>query len=443
MKLRKNLYFCPQCGTPGKHLKGVSAQTRRCESCGTEFSVNQAATNASEDAGLQFPPTSHWRWWVSGAVVLAAATAFAVPLWISLSSSDMPAAETRVNWGRAQAAALHEAGGKISRIELFQRRNDQNQDEYTVVVSDMQSGARLSEPQVYRLPWMLHGEEFRNFSDGNLYLGLKEKIMLRLDPGAQQFVDITPQLSAQFPRELVSGIAKISFAYKDRPDCFEVLANDGKKYWVYWLIGQIRTEDQSREEQQKIAAYTGLTEDYEFAPLAGGNSSNRAYLLVKTWRKTQSGQPQYRGYLELTPTDSEAFRRDPRSLRELDSGYAVRPYVISDGLSKLQVQQPATPRFNADVMARNATRLLLSYSPTPDEAQGRVLQLLDRQSGQIVWSRAVAQIPQLAQNRGQQYAKGQGLPSGFFMQGTSMEPGYLMDNNGGLVKDFAPPPSTR
>ncbi|QXZ08873.1 hypothetical protein KUF54_12520 [Comamonas sp. Y33R10-2] len=443
MTLRKNLYFCPQCGTSGKHLNRASAQTRRCESCGTEFSVSQAAAAAPDAVHFSLPSAGHWGWWVSGALVLAAAAAFAVPLWISLGRSGSPSVESRVNWGRAQESALHEAGGKISRIEIFQRRNEQSQDEYTVVVSDMQSGAHLSEPQVYRLPWMLHGEDFRNLSDGNLYLQLKEKIMLRLDPGAQQFVDITPQLSAQFPRELGSGIAKITFAYKYRPDCFEVLANDGKKYLVYWLIGQIQTEEQARESAQKIASYTELTEDYQFVPLMEGNSLNRNFLLVKTWRKSQSGQPQYSPYFEMAPVGSESFRRGSSYMREVGSGYAVRSYVISEGLTKLQVLEPATPRFNADVLAHNATRLLLSYSPTPDEAQGRVLQLLDRHSGQIVWSRTMAQIPQLAQNRGERYLKAQGIPSGFLMQSTSMEPGHLMDNNGGLVKDFASPPRTR
>lgn len=441
MNLPKNFYFCPQCGIPAKHLSRGWAQARRCESCGAQFSVSQAPTDTSDDWDLRLQHTSHWRWWVVGAVILALAVSFLLPMWSSFSRSDRSSVEARVNLnasrGRAQATTLYEESGKISRIDLFKQRNEQNQDEYTVAVTDMQSGAALSEPQLYRLPWMLNGEEFRSLSDGKIYLQLKEKIMLQLDAETKQFVDITPQLSAKFPSELGVGIAQVKFAYKDRPDGFEVLANDGKKYWVYWLIGQIRSQDKSSEEEQKIAAYTDLKEDYEFAPINGGSSLNRAYLLIKTWRKTQSGQPQYRGYVELVAMDGETYRRDPRNLREMDGGYAVQPYVLNRGLTKLLVQQPATPRFNAAILASNAQSLLLSYTPTPDEMQGRELQLLNRQSGQIVWSRLVEQLPQIT--RGGAYLSADALPSGFFLHSDGMTPSLLIGNDGRVLHDFNPP----
>ena len=49
----------------------------------------------------------------------------------------------------------------------------------------------------------------------------------------------------------------------------------------------------------------------------------------------------------------------------------------------------------------------------------------------------MAQIPLLARERGGIYTRAQALPSGFFMQGSSLEPGYLMDNQGALVREFA------
>lgn len=444
MKLQKKLYFCPECGTPANHLSRNSSQTLRCESCGAQFSVSQAsagASDASDDWGLRLQHTSHWRWWVVGAVTLSLAISFLMPLWGSFSRSGSPSADAllklNASRGRAQATTLYEESGKISRIDLFKQRNEQNQDEYTVAVTDMKSGAALSQPQIYRLPWMLHGEEFRSLSDGKLYLQLKEKMMLQLDAETKQFVDITPQLSAKFPSELGVGITQVKFAYQDRPDGFEVMANDGKKYWVYWHIGQIRSQAQSREEEQKIAAYTDLKEDYEFAPIDGGISFNRAYLLIKTWRKTHSGQPLYRDYLELVAMDSETYRRDSRNLREMDGGYAVKAYVLNRGLTKLQVQQPATPRFNAAILANNAQSLLLSYTPTPDEMQGRELQLLNRQSGQIVWSRTVEQMPQVT--RGGVYLSADAIPSGFFLSSDGMTPSLLIGNDGRVLHDFNPP----
>ena len=51
-----------------------------------------------------------------------------------------------------------------------------------------------------------------------------------------------------------------------------------------------------------------------------------------------------------------------------------------------------------------------------------MLQLLDKQNNQIVWSRDVAQIPLLARERGGIYARAQGLPSGFSCRAAAWSP---------------------
>lgn len=431
-------YFCPQCGARRSHpVAGLSSQ-HVCESCGTTFAVGAGA--APDVTAMQIPLQAprqlldKYRNAVITAVLALVAAMFLLPLLVDLkkNSRTVAAAQSR---GRADMSALHEAGGKFSRIDVYKNRTDQNEDEYRIEVSDMQSGAALSEPQFYRFPWMQNGGEFKNFSDGNLYLQLKEAAVLRFDPGAQQFVDLRPMLAAQFPRELGAGLAKIRFTYRDRPDSFEVTANDGRKYYVYWVAGQILdAEVASKADEQRAAQASRTRKYYRYAQLPRGHSQESSYLLVQYWSKHDSGQPEHLPYFELKPRPDpkEAGRWD----RDVGGGYMVSAYALDQGLTRLEVID-ATPRFDATVLAENATRLLLAYSATPEPSKGRMLQLLDKQNNQIVWSRDVAQIPLLARERGGVYVRAQGLPSGFFMQGSTLEPGYLMDNQGELVQEFA------
>lgn len=428
-------YFCPQCGARRSHpVAGLSGQ-HVCESCGTTFAVGAGA--APDVTAMQIPLQAprqlldRYRNAVIAVVLALVAAMFLLPLLVDLkkSSRTVAAAQSR---GRADMSALHEAGGKFSRIDVYKNRTDQNEDEYRIEVSDMQSGAALSQPQFYRFPWMQNGGEFKNFSDGNLYLQLKEATVLRFDPGAQQFVDLSPLLMAQFPRELGVGLAGVRFSYDDRPDCLQVVTNDGRKYHVYWVAGQILDAEVASElDEQRAAKARQTRKYYRYAPLDKGSSLEKRFLLVQYWNKYENGQPQYLTHFELKPLE-EAGSFD----RDVGGGYAVSHYSVTRGLVRLEVID-ATPRFKAEVLAENATRLLLSYSATPEQGKGRMLQLLDKQNNQIVWSRDVAQIPLLARERGGIYARAQGLPSGFFMQGSSLEPGYLMDNQGELVHEFS------
>ena len=436
-------YFCPQCGARRSHAAAGLRGQHVCENCGTTFAVGQKKVPsdtqlphglaAAVPHGLAAQLTGKYRNVVIAVVLALVAAVFLLPLLMNVNKTSRPAAVQ--SKGRADFSALYEAAGKFSRVDVYKRRTEESLDEFRIEVSDMQSGAALSEPQFYRFPWIQHGGEFRNFSDGNLYLQLKEAMVLRFDPGASQFVDLGPQLMAQFPRELGGGMAEIKFAYKDRPDCLSVVANDGRKFYVYWLAGQILDADNSsRLDAQRAASASQSRKYYQFAPLYGGSSSDRRFLLVQYWNKYEEGQPEYLSFFELKPLPEGP--QTGRSDQAVGGGYAVSAHVMEGGLQRLEVIEP-TPRFHADIMAENATRLLLSYSATPEEGKGRVLQLLDKQSNQIVWSRDVAQIPLLARERGGIYTRAQALPSGFFMQGSSLEPGYLMDNQGALVREFA------
>ena len=245
-------------------------------------------------------------------------------------------------------SALHEAGGKFSRIDVYKNRTDQNEDEYRIEVSDMQSGAAVAATV---LPLSLDAErrEFKNFSDGNLYLQLKEATVLRFDPGAA-VCGPRPLLMAQFPSELGVGLAGVRFSYDDRPDCLQVVTNDGRKYHVYWVAGQILdAEVASQLDEQRAAKARQTRKYYRYAPLDKGSSLEKRFLLVQYWNKYENGQPQYLTHFELKPLE-EAGSFD----RDVGGGYAVSHYSVTRGLVRLEVID-ATPRFKAEVLAENAT----------------------------------------------------------------------------------------
>jgi hypothetical protein len=98
--------------------------------------------------------------------------------------------------------------------------------------------------------------------------------------------------------------------------------------------------------------------------------------------------------------------------------------------------QPAVPRFHAAVMAESPRRLLLAYNPTPLRQEGRVIQLLDKASQQVVWSRTIDQLPQLGKREGGMYVTGQAVSAGFLLLNDMRQPALLIGEDGELLQDF-------
>lgn len=437
------LRFCPQCG--GALLprpRGSNAQA--CSSCGKVFSITTQAHGhgnagaAQQDAGdaAVFRPRLRRIVAVAAVGLLLAGLLVAVlPGPGSRGKPDAPVARIHE---RAEASALYEAAGKFSRIDVYSQRNEAQGDGYLVQVTDMHSGALLAEPQTWRINRQDNRAYLRTFSDGQLYLQLEKKMVLRFDPGANAFVDLTPQLIARHPDQLGGGIAQVEFGFRDRPDSFKITTADGTVYHAYWLAGQLLPEAGiSDSDEQRAAQATGLSEHWLYAELEGSHGiENRRYQLIRYWQRADPGQPQYLGYFRLYTQHNKDVERSPTWYRQVAPTLWVARHVHEKGVQRVELIAPATPRFNAQVLADNASHLLLVYSPTPTSSEGRVVQLLDKQSQQVVWSREVAQVPMMTSDRGGTYLTAQGLPSGFFVQSSPLEPGFLMDNQGNVLHSF-------
>ena len=443
MSLKTRKVFCPQCGAGHcQPVPGVSNMLA-CQSCGTQFifSNNGGVAQvqiAQPVSKLLWPQMQSLRWAI-GFLLLALAVGFLLPPLLERLQQSSDAAVQRVEEGRLDTAALYEnSGGQFSHIQLLQGRKDE-QEIFRIKVTDMQTGKLLSEPREYRFAWNADGSNaFRRFSDDKLYLTLKDRMLLRFDPGAQQFVDITAQVAERFAPQLSSGISKIKVAYRSNEN-LEITTSDGTEYLASWISGQIfKDAEASQAYEQAVPGYTQLRTGWRLAPVDGpGSISNRRYLLVQTWSKWEPGQIFINSHIDLYPSSSERVKEDRRGYVDAGSGYSVRPYLKAKGFVKLEAVETQTPRFNAQVLAQNSKRVLLVYSPEPDSSKPRVLQLLDKENRRIVWSRTLDQIEPLRARAGNWYAGGIAVASGFYIPVNGARPGFYLDNEGGLVHDFA------
>lgn len=443
MSLRTRKVFCPQCGAGRcQPVPGVSNMLA-CQSCGTQFIFSDgggvAQVQIAQPASKMLWPQMQSLKWAIGFLLLALALGFLLPPVLEALQQHPNAAGQRIEEGRLDTAALYEnSGGQLSHIQLLQWRKGE-QEFFRIKVTDMQTGKLLSEPREYRFNWNTDGSNaFRRFSDDKLYLTLKERMLLRFDPGAQQFVDITAQVAERFGPQLSSGISKIKVAYRSNEN-LEITASDGTEYLASWVAGQIfKDAEASQAYEQAVQGYTQLRTGWRLAPVDGpGSISNRRYLLVQTWSKWEPGQIFINSHIDLYPNSSERVKEDRRGYVDAGSGYSVRPYLKNKGFVKLEAIDTQTPRFNAQVLAQNSQRVLLVYSPEPDSSRPRVLQLLDKNARRIVWSRTIDQIEPLRESASNWYAGAIAVPSGFYIPVNGAKLGFYMDNNGGLVHDFA------
>lgn len=434
--------YCPRCGAARCRSAGPR-NAFACLQCGAQFSIDGSQglphvrmhTPAPGLARLQ----SHMRWLLP-LLLLLMALPWLVPLVQQFIKNDSNPHEQHQALGRSEAATIVEHNGQRLLVQLFENR-EQEQAVYRAVISDMASGKPLAEPQRFSMHWASGSgrAELRFFSDGQLYLSVKERGFWRLDPATLRFVDLLPQLSERFAPQLGEGVVGVAIQRRNRPDSLEVTSSSGSKYHVYWLLNQIvPAAESSRLYAKAQATYGQRIAHYRYVQLPRPTGEERRALLVQSWWRYEPGQPVFFDYFDLLPSDSEEVRNWPHHYATMSGGFSTSSYAVKDrGLTRIDVVQPAVPRFHADILGENANRVLLTYTPTPVLQEGRVIQLLDKATSQVVWSRTVDQLPQLGTREGGTYVTGQAVSGGFVLFNDLQQPALLIGDEGQTVHDFS------
>jgi hypothetical protein len=346
--------------------------------------------------------------------------------------------------GRLEASTLFvPEGGKIGFVRVLET-GDERHDRYRIAITDLASGKDLAEAQTVDFQRNTHSKhpEIKHFSDDSIYLILNAQRLLRLEPAGPRFVDMNEALVNRYPQQFGVGVAKIEFGYRQYPDMFKVTTNTGENYNVYWLTGEILREGDSHGDLRKrpYASYTDTVKRIAVASARSDRdhaSSNDPGLFVSYEQKVRPGEYTNLPYLELLDADNSGLRSMPERYAQVAPGWMVDfPRLKEIGIANLAVLPPGQKRFGANVLAENATRVLVAYAPTPVTEQGRILQLIDRQTHAVVWSRTVDQLPQIT--RSGTYMGADPLPSGFYVTSDASTPSLLIDNNGNVAHDFRP-----
>lgn len=440
--------YCPRCGAADCRSAGVR-HVFACLQCGAQFQLEHSPgqTLVRMQSSASAPDWTRLRshlYWLLPALALAVAMPWWLPPLENGLKAILPAKARRdtitaAALGRSEATTLVEHNGQRLLVQLYESR-EQEQVVYRAVVRDAASGRTVAEPQRMAMPWAgTSGRaELRFFSDGQLYLFLKERGFWRLDLATLRFVDLLPLLSERFAPELGEGVVGVAPQRRDRPDSLEVTSRSGSKYLVFWLPGQIWPASENNRLYEKAqAGYGQEVAYYRYESLPRPTGEQDRALLVQSWWRHQPGQPTYFGYFDLQPSDSQEVQTSPRSYVPIGDGYSTRSYAVKDrGLLRVTVVQPAVARFHADVMAENDRRVLLAYNPTPVRQEGRVIQLLDKASNQVVWSRTIDQLPQLGKREGGAYVSGQAVSAGFLLLNDLQQPALLIGDDGQVLQDF-------
>lgn len=446
MSIQIKSLACPQCGAGQCAKVDGTPNLYACKNCGAEFvlSDNNAPKEMrvihSMDAG-QFDSLKNLKYIalaIAGAVLLAVVLPI---IWNAIARFN-PAPPDH---GRLQASTVYEAPAGQFNVVRVMEKDDGRNDLFQILVNSLDSGKRQGEPQQmsYLRTTLSQDPQLAHFSDGRVYLILNAQKLLRLDPESAQFVSIDTELINRHTLQLGTGVSKIELAGDDKPDAFIVTNNGGERYYVFWLSRQILPLAALFLDFHKrpFASYTETQKHFDFAELTGASVSTAnagsPSMLVSYAQKVRKGEYQKLPALSLMASGEDVVKLLLEDYLPLGNDWVVGKKELQEsGVTQLALVSPVERRYRGTVLAQNAQRVLIVFNTTPVTDQGRVLQLLDMDSGKPVWSRNIEQLPQIT--RGGSYLSADALASGFYLRSDGMTPALLIGNTGEVLHDFSP-----
>jgi hypothetical protein len=401
---------CPKCGSTQK--TAVRPDTFRCESCGTEYYLDNDDINVNYTVRQHAPTpatpelTDTRRAVVVGAVAVGALLLaggvrslfspspvvyypVAVPSGAVVASrSDKPSQQpSTYTWSTTETLLYPGAGGRPERVIIGDRNYSGAsafRDSLFASFYDASTGAELRSQPLPRLPAGRSSATFtlRRFADGALYVVFNKAIVYQLDPTTHRAEDVSQTLFQGQP-ELASGMASVEFIHKNQGDGFIVFTNDGRTLSYYPLIHKVYGKDNLYEAQ------TG------FGSLRPGSPTKTAFTFSTKGMsypedKLQLIKYQYRDNLG-GPKDAPEFEweDDYGGSGIFTSANSHRKVLTTPGaMRETRVLSyadftPGRLYFNPGVRYYDADLVLIIFRPTAAENSPLTVQCLDAHTAAI------------------------------------------------------------
>ncbi|TPG72013.1 hypothetical protein EAH73_01845 [Hymenobacter nivis] len=267
----------------------------RCESCGTEYYLDNDDINVNYTVRQQGPaaPLPSLLAGKSRAVVVGAVAVGALLLTGALRSLLRPApvayypvappygsvvAGSRddtdkqaitYTWGSDETILYPGAGGRPERVIIGNRSyrggTGISRDSLFASFYEAGTGAELrSQPLPQPAGRSTPSFALRRFANGAIYAVLNKATVYQLDPTTHRVADVTQTLFRGQP-ELASGVASVEFIGENYGDGFTLFTNDGRTLSYYPLIHRVYGKD------EVYAAQTG------FGSLRPGSPTKTAF----------------------------------------------------------------------------------------------------------------------------------------------------------------------
>ena len=400
---------CPKCGSTQK--TAVRPDTFRCESCGTEYYLDNDDINVNYTVRQPAPaPSAPGLTGTRRAVVVGAVAVGALLLVGGVRSLFSPSpvvyypvAASRgavvagdpdaitkqpvtYTWGSTETTLYLGAGGRAERVIIGSQNYSGAgvfKDSLVVIFFDASTGAELRSQPLPR-PAGRSSPDFklRRFANGALYVVLNKATVYQLDPTTHRVEDVSQTLFRNQP-ELASGVASVEFISENQGDGFSVFTNDGRTLSYYPLIHKVYGKDNLYEAQ------TG------FGSLRPGSPTKTAFTfstkgLSYPEDKLQLIKYQYRDNLG-GPKDAPEFEweDDYGGSGIFTSADPHRKVLTTPGaMRKSRVLSyadftPGRLYFNPGVRYYDADQVLITFRPTAAENSPLTAQCLDARMAAI------------------------------------------------------------
>ena len=443
---------CPDCGaTRRRRVQGGPGGFWRyeCLHCGREYSdgVNplgpeekvQALRLSLNGENVNLPQLDVNKWLRRLTLFTAAgAVALGLGMWASqyFKLGAAPVAQKSIPM---LGSTMYEGAGKQHFIRVFLQQ-ESGPLVLQSVVDDFESGRRLAAPQQFsfdtrdkvgdKLGAKPDWAQFRQHSDGNLYMVLQNRQFLVFNPQVHQFSDMSEGLKQLFPKELGAGIDYLEFQSDEWPDALRVQSG-GQFFYVNWLARVIAPQERVAEVFAKAArSYHQVWQGYAFRP--NGEGEPGSTYLLSFLGKTGDGQMRHLPPVVVYSLET-AMESGISAYQPIGNGLALKTAdAQSPGLIAVQPLPPMKALQGGRVLAANDSRVLVTFDSREAGGRGAVLQMLGS-TGQLVWSEKLSAMPLI---KGDMQLQASATRNGFYLRNGYAEPALMMDNEGKVVYEF-------